>query len=237
MLSINNLTKLYKGSEKGIRNLTLDLVEGDICAFIGMNGAGKTTSIKSIVGIHGFDQGDIELDGVSIEKNPQEFKQMVGYSPDTPVLYGNMTGYSYLELIGSIYQIDNETINEQLNTLLKKLNFGSAFHELISTYSHGMKQRLVLISILMHNPKLIVLDEPFVGLDPNATYFLQEEMKKRAAEGSIVLYSTHVLEVAEKLCNKVVMIHNGEVVVNDTMINLLSESSLGEKFRSITAHE
>ncbi|WP_203340137.1 ABC transporter ATP-binding protein [Planococcus beijingensis] len=237
MLSINNLTKLYKGSEKGIKNLTLDLAEGDICAFIGMNGAGKTTSIKSIVGIYGFDQGAIELDGVSIEKNPQEFKQMVGYSPDTPVLYGNMTGYSYLELIGSIYQIDNETINEQLNTLLKKLNFGSAIHELISTYSHGIKQRLVLISILMHNPKLIILDEPFIGLDPNATYFLQKEMEKRAAEGSIVLYSTHVLEVAEKLCNKVVMIHNGEVVVNDTMINLLSESSLGEKFRSITAHE
>ncbi|MDE4085903.1 ABC transporter ATP-binding protein [Planococcus maritimus] len=237
MLSINNLTKVYKGSEKGIRNLTLDLAPGDICAFIGMNGAGKTTSIKSIVGIHRFDRGDIELDSVNIANNPQEFKQMIGYSPDTPVLYGNMTGYSYLELIGSIYQIDNETINEQLNTLLKKLNFGDAIHDLISTYSHGMKQRLVLISILMHNPKLIILDEPFVGLDPNATYFLQEEMKKRAAEGSIVLYSTHVLEVAEKLCNKVVMIHDGEVVVNDTMINLLSESSLGEKFRSITAHE
>lgn len=236
MLSINNLTKVYKGSEKGIRNLTLDLAPGDICAFIGMNGAGKTTSIKSIVGIHRFDRGDIELDSVNIANNPQEFKQMIGYSPDTPVLYGNMTGYSYLELIGSIYQIDNETINEQLNTLLKQLNFGDAIHDLISTYSHGMKQRLVLISILMHNPKLIILDEPFVGLDPNATYFLQEEMKKRAAEGSIVLYSTHVLEVAEKLCNKVVMIHDGEVVVNDTMINLLSESSLGEKFRSITAH-
>lgn len=236
MLSINNLTKVYKGSEKGIRNLTLNLAPGDICAFIGMNGAGKTTSIKSIVGIHRFDRGDIELDSVNIANNPQEFKQMIGYSPDTPVLYGNMTGYSYLELIGSIYQIDNETINEQLNTLLKQLNFGDAIHDLISTYSHGMKQRLVLISILMHNPKLIILDEPFVGLDPNATYFLQEEMKKRAAEGSIVLYSTHVLEVAEKLCNKVVMIHDGEVVVNDTMINLLSESSLGEKFRSITAH-
>lgn len=237
MLTIQNLTKIYGESEKGIKNLNLELMEGDICAFIGMNGAGKTTSIKSIVGIHNFDQGEIELNDISIKSDPQAFKQQIGYSPDTPALYGNMTGYSYLELIGSIYNVDSDTINHQLTILLKKLHFGDAIHDLVSTYSHGMKQRLVLISVLMHNPKLIILDEPFVGLDPNATYFLQEEMKKRASEGAIVLYSTHVLEVAEKICNKVVMIHEGKVVVNDTMINLLVNGSLNETFRRITTHE
>jgi len=237
MLTIQNLTKIYSGSKKGIKDLNLELVEGDICAFIGMNGAGKTTSIKSIVGIHNFDHGEIELNNISIKDNPQEFKKQIGYSPDTPALYGNMTGYAYLELIGSIYNVDSDSINNQLTILLKKLHFGDAIHDLVSTYSHGMKQRLVLISVLMHNPKLIILDEPFVGLDPNATYFLQEEMKKRASEGAIVLYSTHVLEVAEKICNKVVMIHEGKVVVNDTMINLLVNGSLNETFRRITTHE
>lgn len=237
MLSINNLTKVHKGTEKGIRNLTLNLDAGDICAFIGMNGAGKTTSIKSIVGIHSFDQGEISLNDVSLKNNPTEFKQMIGYSPDSPILYEYMTGHSYLELIASIYQIRLDTVNEQLDNLLENLHFGNALYDLISTYSYGMKQRLVLISILLHHPKLIILDEPFVGLDPNATYFLQEIIKKRASEGAIVLYSTHVLEIAEKLCNKVVMIHNGTVVVNDSMANLLSKSTLSEKFRSISGHD
>ncbi|GAB2567435.1 ABC transporter ATP-binding protein [Gracilibacillus alcaliphilus] len=237
MLSIKNISKIYKGSNKGISNLSLELHQGDICAFIGANGAGKTTTIKSIVGIHPFDKGEVTLFGTNLQANPAHFKSMIGYSPDTPALYPNMTGKAYLELIASLYEIDEGERNKNLAYLLKELTFETAVHELISSYSHGMKQRLVLISLLMHNPKLIILDEPFVGLDPNATRFLIDEMKSRASEGVIILYSTHVLEVAEKVCNKLVIFHKGEVVVNDTMEHILQKASLDEIFRDVTSDD
>ncbi|WP_440896635.1 ABC transporter ATP-binding protein [Amphibacillus sp. Q70] len=237
MLSINSLSKIYQGSNKGIKNLSLELHQGDICAFIGANGAGKTTTIKSIVGIHTFDKGEIRLFDTKLTDEPEKFKSMIGYSPDTPTLYNNMTGKAYLELMASLYKMEQAELDNNLAYLLKELKLENAVHELISSYSHGMKQRLVLTSLLMHHPKLIILDEPFVGLDPNATHFLVNEMKIRANEGAIILYSTHVLEVAEKICNKLVILDKGEVVVNDTMQNILAEASLNELFREVTTDE
>lgn len=202
MLEINHLRKIYKGSNKGIQDLNLTLEAGDICAFIGSNGAGKSTSLKSIVGIYAFDSGQILLDGIDLSKNPQSFKQNLGYAPDNPDLYENLRGYEFLNFIASI--------------------------------SHGMKQRLVLISLFLHNPALIVLDEPFVGLDPNATYFLVNELRKRAAAGAIIIYSTHVLEVAEKLCNKLVLIDKGQVKISDSMSSVTKEQTLSAIFRRVT---
>ncbi|MFB1052180.1 ABC transporter ATP-binding protein [Paraliobacillus sp. JSM ZJ581] len=237
MLSIKKLSKTYKGSDKGVKNLSLELHQGDICAFIGANGAGKTTTIKSIVGIHTFDEGEVKLYDTNLKDDPEHYKSIIGYSPDTPTLYNNMTGKAYIELIASLYRMEETELEERLRYLLKELKFENAIHDLVSSYSHGMKQRLVLISLLMHNPKLIILDEPFVGLDPNATDFLVNEMRSRASEGAIILYSTHVLEVAEKICNKLVILNQGEVVVNDTMENGLKKASLNEIFRDVTSDE
>lgn len=234
MLSIKNLKKIYGKSGKGITNLNLFLSEGTICAFIGSNGAGKSTSIKSIVGIHPFDQGEVILDDISLTQKPRLFKSLMGYAADSPELYDNLRGYEFLNFIGSIYKVSGIEFTRRVNYLVEKLEMKSALSQLISTYSHGMKQRLVLISIFLHNPKLIVLDEPFVGLDPNATHFLVEELKRRAQQGSIIIYSTHVLEVAEKLCNHVVLIDNGVVKINNNMATVTKELSLNEVFRRET---
>lgn len=237
MLTIKNLSKIYQGSDKGIKNLSLELYPGDICAFTGVNGSGKTTAIKSIVGIHNFVQGEVKLYDINLKADPEYFKSMIGYAPDTPALYNNMTGKAYIELIASLYKMRNEELDKKLEYLLKELKFDSAVHDLISSYSHGMKQRLILISILMHEPELIILDEPFVGLDPNATDFLIKEMRRRADDGVIILYSTHVLEVAEKICNRLVILNNGKAVLNDMMENVLKSSSLNEIFKEVTADE
>lgn len=237
MLTINHLRKIYQGSDKGIQDLTLQLQVGDICAFVGSNGAGKSTSLKSIVGIHAFDQGQIVLNGIDLLKNPQRFKQELGYVPDNPELYENLRGYDYLNFIGSIYQVPQKLFKERVEQLAKDLDLEEGLAYLISTYSHGMKQRLALISLFLHNPSLIVLDEPFVGLDPNATYFLVNELRRRAEAGAIVIYSTHVLEVAEKLCNKLVLIDQGQVKINGSMSVITKKQSLGEVFRRVTHHE
>lgn len=238
MLNINNLSKIYKGSDKGVKRFNLNLNAGDICAFIGANGAGKTTTIKSIVGLHEYDEGEIILSEINLKNNPEKFKSMLGYSPDSPTLYSNMTGKAYIELIASLYNMSQSELESELTVLLKELKFENAIYELISSYSHGMKQRLILIGLLMHNPKLIILDEPFVGLDPNATGFLVEEMKRRASMGSIIIYSTHVLEVAEKICNRIVIIDDSEVVMNDYMENILSKNaSLTKIFADVTSNE
>lgn len=234
MLIIKDLKKIYTGSQKGIKNLSLTLDDGDICAFIGSNGAGKTTALKSIVGIHPFDTGEIILNGVSLKSEPKEFKKMVGYSPDNPDVYENIRGYEYLNFIGSVYNIDQLSFEKELNYLSEKLDMTVNLGELISNYSHGMKQRLVLISIFLHNPDLIVLDEPFVGLDPNASYFLTNELQRRASRGAKIVYSTHVLEVAEKICNRVVLIDKGTVKLSGMMKDLIVDSTLNDVFRKAT---
>ena len=210
---------------------------GDICAFIGSNGAGKTTTLKSIVGIHPYDKGEIILNGVDLQKDSKKFKMMLGYSPDNPDIYENLRGYEYLNFIGSMYNVDQSVFETEVNYLAEQLDLKGSLSQLISNYSHGMKQRLVLISIFLHSPDLIVLDEPFVGLDPNASYFLTNELQKRAAKGAKIIYSTHVLEVAEKICNRVVLINQGEVKVNGLMKELVAKESLGEMFRRVTVHE
>ncbi|MCJ1978407.1 ABC transporter ATP-binding protein [Lactococcus paracarnosus] len=237
MLTIKNLRKIYKGSTKGIQDLSLTIEPGDICAFIGSNGAGKTTTLKSIVGIHPYDKGEIILNGVDLQKDSKKFKMMLGYSPDNPDIYENLRGYEYLNFIGSMYNVDQSVFETEVNYLAEQLDLKGSLSQLISNYSHGMKQRLVLISIFLHSPDLIVLDEPFVGLDPNASYFLTNELQKRAAKGAKIIYSTHVLEVAEKICNRVVLINQGEVKVNGLMKELVAKESLGEMFRRVTVHE
>lgn len=236
MLEIKHLTKRYKGSNKGINDLTLTIYPGDICAFIGSNGAGKTTTLESVVGIQVFDTGEVTLNGVSIKTDAKKFKQMLGYAPDNPEIYENLRGYEYLNFIGSMYQVPQKQFEEAVAYLAENLRLTENLGQLISTYSHGMKQRLVLISLFLHNPDLIVLDEPFVGLDPNASYFLVSELQKRAQNGAKIIYSTHVLEVAEKLCNRVVLIDNGDVLINGEMKQLTENESLGEVFRRLTAH-
>lgn len=237
MFIIKNLKKIYKGSTTGIKEISLTLSDGDICAFIGSNGAGKTTTLKSIVGIHSFDTGEIILNGINLKKEPKKFKKMIGYAPDNPDIYENIRGFEYLNFIGSIYNVNQLDFEKEVNYLSEKLDMKKNLGELISNYSHGMKQRLVLISIFLHNPDLIVLDEPFVGLDPNAAYFLTNELQKRASKGVKIIYSTHVLEVAEKICNRVVLIDNGEVKINGMMKDLISKGSLSDLFRKATKHE
>ncbi|WP_433945447.1 ABC transporter ATP-binding protein [Paenibacillus sp. SN-8-1] len=236
MLSIKNLKKIYEGSTKGIHNLSLEIHPGDICAFIGSNGAGKTTTLKSIVGIHPYNEGSIVLNGVDLKENPKKYKSMLGYSPDNPDVYENLRGYEYLEFIGSIYGVKKEEYEKEVNYLVEQLALKEGLSQLISNYSHGMKQRLVLISIFLHNPDLIILDEPFVGLDPNASYFLKSELKRRAGMGAKIIYSTHVLEVAEKICNRVVLIDKGQVKINGLMEEVVADEPLEEIFRRVTAH-
>lgn len=237
MLEIQNLRKIYNQSNKGIYDLTLTIYPGDICAFIGVNGAGKTTTLESLVGIHQFDGGSVRLNSVDLQENPEQFKRMLGYAPDNPELYENLRGYEYLNFIGSIYKVTNEEFRKSVDYFANELDLTDALGKLISTYSHGMKQRLVLISLFVHNPDLIVLDEPFVGLDPNASYFLVNELKRRAKAGAKIIYATHVLEVAEKICNRVVLIHKGEVRVNGEMEKLVEKETLSELFRRVTTSE
>lgn len=236
MLKIEKLTKKYKGSDRGINDLTLTIYPGDICAFIGSNGAGKTTTLESVVGIQLFDTGEVILNDVSVKTEAKKFKQMLGYAPDNPDIYENLRGYEYLNFIGSMYKVPQKQFEESVSYLAANLSLTENLGQLISTYSHGMKQRLVLISLFLHDPDLIVLDEPFVGLDPNASYFLVSELQKRAAKGAKIIYSTHVLEVAEKLCNRVVLIDNGHVLINGEMKQLTLNESLSEVFRRVTAH-
>lgn len=237
MLIIKNLRKIYRGSTKGIEDLSLTIHPGDICAFIGSNGAGKTTTLKSIVGIHPFDRGEIILNGINLRKSPKKFKMLLGYAPDIPDVYESLRGFEYLNFIGSMYDVHPENFKKEVSYLSEQLNFQEGLNQLISNYSHGMKQRLILISIFLRNPDLIVLDEPFVGLDPNASYFLRNELQRRADKGAKIIYSTHVLEVAEKICNRVVLIDEGQVKVNGLMKDVVANESLGELFRRVTTHE
>lgn len=235
MLSITNLRKIYKGTDKGIKNLSLTIENGDICAFIGSNGAGKTTVLKALVGIHPYEQGKIVLNGIDLQGDPRAFKAMLGYAPDNPDIYENLRGCEYLNFIGSVYGVPQNRFRQAVDYLTEQLELKTSLNQLISGYSHGMKQRLVLTSVFLHDPELIVLDEPFVGLDPHASDFLKHEMQKRAEAGAKLIYSTHVLEVAEKICNRVVLIDNGEVKVNSRMQEVVANETLGDVFRRKTA--
>ena len=229
MLKIQGLTKIY-GEKKAVDNLTLHINAGEMYAFIGHNGAGKTTTIKSVCGLLNFDAGEILIDGVSIKENPIECKRKIAYLPDNPDLYEFMSGIKYLNFIADIYGVSKEERKEKIKKYGDMFGITGDLAQPISAYSHGMKQKLALISALIHSPKLLVMDEPFVGLDPKAAHLLKEEMKQICENGGAIFFSTHVLEVAEKICDKIAIIKNGQLVVSGEMSEVKGNTSLENVF-------
>ncbi|MDR0879326.1 MAG: ABC transporter ATP-binding protein [Clostridioides sp.] len=236
MLDIKNFSKSYKKGQKVVDGLNLRIEAGDICAFVGHNGAGKSTAIKAIVGILDFEEGEILIDGHSIKTEPIECKKILSYTPDNPDIYEHMTGIQYLNFIADIFDMGDER-NERIKKYADAFEITDKLGNLISSYSHGMKQKLTLISAFMHEPRLMILDEPFVGLDPRAILVLKETMHEFCDKGCAIFFSTHVLEVAEKLCNKVAMIHKGKLALDDTMENLLRRNTLENLFMEVLGHE
>lgn len=229
MLEIKGLTKKYKNADKNAsEDINLTIENGDIYGFIGPNGAGKSTTIKCLVGIHSFEKGSIMLDGLSIKDNPIEFKHQISYVPDNPDLYDFLTGMEYINFVSNVY--DEDVSKEDIINLAKKFNLENNLLEPIRTYSHGMKQKIALIGALIHKPKLIVLDEPFVGLDPKAAFDLKEIIKELCQNGMMVFFSSHVLEVVEKFCNKIAIIKNGQIVSSGLTDDVKGDSSLEEAF-------
>ena len=229
MLTIENLTKKY-GDKVAVNNLSLEISAGEIYGFIGHNGAGKTTTIKCVAGILAFDGGEIKIDGVSVKEDPIECKKRIAYIPDNPDIYTFMTGYQYLNFIADAFGISADIRKEKIEKYAEVFELTAELPRVISEYSHGMKQKLVLISAFLHEPKLIILDEPFVGLDPKAAFKLKEIMREFCGQGGAIFFSTHVLEVAEKLCDRVAIIKNGEVIKCGTMEEVKGDTSLESVF-------
>jgi ABC-2 type transport system ATP-binding protein len=237
MLEIKNYSKTYKGTKKAVENLTLTIESGDIYGFIGHNGAGKSTTIRAVAGVLDFEGGDIIINGMSIRKNPVECKQVLAYIPDNPDLYEHLTGIQYLNFIADIFGVPKKEREDRIKLYGEKFEIVPALGDLISSYSHGMKQKLAIISALVHKPKLLILDEPFVGLDPKAALSLKQTMRELCAEGSAIFFSTHVLDVAEKLCNKIAIIKGGKLIVSGNMEDLIKDHSLEELFMEVTNYE
>ncbi len=225
MLTIQNLTKHYKGSNKGVTDISLEIQPGDIYAFIGHNGAGKTTTLKCVAGIHGFDEGNILIDGKDIRKDPMGCKHSLAYIPDNPDLYEYLTGIQYLNFIADVFSVSKEDREQRIKTYADKFEITPSLGDLISSYSHGMKQKLAIISALVHKPKLLLLDEPFVGLDPKAAVILKEIMHELCKDGGAIFFSTHVLDVAEKLCNKVAIIKGGGLIASGDMKDIVKDGA------------
>ena len=237
MLEIKNFSKAYKQGKKAVDNISLTINSGDIFGFIGHNGAGKTTTIKSVVGILEFTEGEILIDGLSIKDNPIECKRIMAYIPDNPDLYEALTGIQYLSFISDIYGVSKSQREELIKKYADKLELTRFLGDLIGSYSHGMKQKLAVISALIHKPKLLVLDEPFVGLDPKAAHTLKEIMKEICLEGSAIFFSTHVLEVAEKLCNRIAIIKDGKIVAEGNTDEVRGDNSLEDIFMGLIDNE
>ena len=237
MLEIKNYTKIYPGGKCAVKDLSLHIAPGDLFAFIGHNGAGKTTTIKSIVGILDFTEGDILIDGVSIKDNPVLCKKKMAYIPDNPDLYESLTGIQYLNFIADVYEISKEQRKEKIEFYAKQFELLDSLNNLISSYSHGMKQKLALISAFIHDPKLLILDEPFVGLDPKAAYIVKQLMKDLCNQGGAIFFSTHILEVAEKLCNKLAIIKDGNLIVTGLMEEVTKNKALEEVFLELSNRE
>ena len=229
MLKIEHLTKTY-GEKKAVDDLSLHIAPGEIYGFIGHNGAGKTTTLKSVVGILQFDAGEITIGGVSIRRNPLACKKMLAYIPDNPDLYDYMTGIKYLNFIADIFGESAETRQERIRKYADLFELTDDLAQPIAAYSHGMKQKLAIIAAWMHDPKLIIMDEPFVGLDPKASHLLKGMMREICDQGGAIFFSTHVLEVAEKLCDKVAIIKNGKLIRSGTMEEVKGDVSLEEVF-------
>ena len=237
MLKIEHLTKHYKGSGKGVTDLSLHIAPGDIYAFIGHNGAGKTTTLKCVAGIQDFDAGTIQIGGKDIRKDPLACKRQFAYIPDNPDLYEYLTGIQYLNFTADIFGVGAREREERIRTYGEAFEITASLGDLISTYSHGMKQKLALLSAFVHQPKLLLLDEPFVGLDPKAAVVLKDIMHSICAGGGAIFFSTHVLEVAEKLCDKVAMIKDGALVACGDMETVVKQGqSLESIFMEVVEH-
>lgn len=229
MLRIENLTKTY-GEKRAVDNLSLHIAPGEIYGFIGHNGAGKTTTLKAVVGILQFDKGEVFIKGESIRKNPLACKQKIAYIPDNPDLYEFMTGIKFLNFIADIFGVPEEKRQERIRKYADLFEMTENLAQPIASYSHGMKQKLAIISAWIHEPKLIIMDEPFVGLDLKAAHILKQMMREICDEGGAIFFSTHVLEVAEKLCDKVAIIRNGQLIQSGTMQEVKGDDSLEEVF-------
>lgn len=229
MLRIENFTKVY-GDKVAVDNLSLHIQPGEIYGFIGHNGAGKTTTIKAATGIMQFDEGEIYIDGMSVKEEPIACKQVMAYIPDNPDLYEFMSGISYLNFVADIFGISASDRNAIITKYADAFGLTADLAQPISTYSHGMKQKLAIISALVHKPKLVIMDEPFVGLDPVAAHLVKEVMREICDEGGAIFFSTHVLEVAEKLCDKVAIIKQGKLIKSGTMEEVKGDASLESVF-------
>ena len=236
MLKIINVSKSYK-NKKAIENVSIEVNKGEVFGFIGHNGAGKTTTIKSIVGIHNFEEGDILINSKSIKKNSIECKKDIAYIPDNPDIYEALTGIQYLNFIADIFKVSKNEREEKIKYYSEKFEINKSLGDLISSYSHGMKQKLVIISSLIHSPKVLILDEPFVGLDPKASFILKEIMRAFCNNGGCIFFSTHVLEVAEKICDKIGIIKGGKLMAYGKTNEVVGDKSLENIFMEMVENE
>ena len=230
VLEIKNYSKTYGEGKKAVDQVSLDVYGGDIFGFIGHNGAGKSTTIRAVVGVLDFTEGDIYIDGHSVKNEPMACKRITAYIPDNPDLYENLTGIQYLNFVGDVFDLSVTEREERIRKYAGLFEITDSLGDLIGSYSHGMKQKVAIISALIHDPKLLVLDEPFVGLDPKASFTLKEIMHDMCRKGTAIFFSTHVLDVAEKLCNKVAIIRHGRIIGSGTMEELTKGHSLEEAF-------
>ncbi|AHK39384.1 ABC transporter ATP-binding protein [Bacillus cereus BDRD-ST26] len=241
MIEIMNVSKSYNGSTYAVKDLSLSVPSGEIFGFLGPNGAGKSTTIKMITGIHGVDKGTITINGIDIMKNPMEAKRTFGYVPDSPDMFLRLKGIEYLNFMADMYEVPKEVRQERIESLAKKFDLYNALSDQIQSYSHGMRQKIVIIGVLVHEPDVWILDEPLTGLDPKSAYILKEMMREHADKGKIVFFSTHVLEVAEKLCDRVAIINKGNLQfkgnLDEMRDHFKSNESLEKMFLEMTGNE
>lgn len=237
VLEIKNFTKVYGGEKKAVDDLSLTVETGDIYGFIGHNGAGKSTTLKAVCGVLAFEQGDIFIDGRSVKSQPIACKQVTAYIPDNPDLYPHLTGIQYLNFLCDIFGLSKEKRNKNIEKYADIFEITQNLGDIVSSYSHGMKQKLALAGAFAHEPKLLVMDEPFVGLDPKAAFSLKELMRGVCEAGGAIFFSTHVLEVAEKLCNKIAIIKGGKLVANGATAEVVGNETLEETFLELYENE
>ncbi|KOS27195.1 ABC transporter [Bacillus anthracis] len=241
MIEITNVSKSYNGSTYAVKDISFTVPRGEMFGFVGPNGAGKSTTIKMITGIHGVDKGTITINGIDIMKNPMEAKRTFGYVPDSPDMFLRLKGIEYLNFMADMYEVPKEVRQERIESLAKKFDLYNALSDQIQSYSHGMKQKIGIIAALMHEPEVLILDEPTTGLDPKSAYILKEMMREHADKGKIVFFSTHVLEVAEKLCDRVAIINKGNLQfkgnLDEMRDHFKSNESLEKMFLEMTGNE
>ena len=233
MIEIKNVTKVYGGKVKAVDNLSLTLKPGEIFGFLGPNGAGKTTTIKMLTGITDPDGGEILVNGIDLSKDPIRYKNQFGFVPDSPDIFLRLKGIEYLNFMGDIYQVDSSLRKERIESLAKRFDMENALNDSISSYSHGMRQKIILMGALIHDPSLWILDEPMTGLDPKSSFYLKEMMREHADKGNVVFFSTHVLEVAEKICDRVGIINKGKLMFCGTMTELRELAKENEGLETI----